>query len=150
MTEDLTATNRAETRVLIVDDSEDLRFLMRIILDRQDGFVVVAEAGDGEQGVTAAAAHQPDVVLLDISMPVMDGLQALPLIREQCPGALVVMLSAYDSTSSAATQALRLGAHGYIEKSGATARLTGQLRDILRSGRPRRTASSDDPGPLWP
>jgi DNA-binding NarL/FixJ family response regulator len=118
-------------RVLIVDDSEDLRFLMRMTLDRQAGFTVVAEAADGAQGVAAAAAHQPDVVLLDISMPVMDGLQALPLIRAECPAAKVVMLSAFEATSAAALQSLRMGAHGYIEKTGATARLTRQLRDIV-------------------
>jgi len=132
----------APTRVVIVDDAEELRILLRLALDREEDFSVVAEAADGETGVAAVIAHQPDLVLLDIAMPVLDGLQALPLIRDECPGATVVMLSGFGATSHAAIEALRLGAHAYIQKEGALMRLANQLRDLMGTRAPAPRASS--------
>jgi len=120
-------------RVVVVDDSEDLRFLVRMALDQHASFTVVAEAGDGAAGVAAVVEHEPDVVLLDIAMPVMDGIQALSLIREKLPDTKVVMLSAFGMTGEVARLALSLGAHGYIEKADLVSRLPRQLRDIVRS-----------------
>jgi DNA-binding NarL/FixJ family response regulator len=119
--------------VVLVDDSEDLLFLVRGALERGGQFRVVAEAGDGEQGVAAARAAQPDLVLLDIAMPVMDGMQALPLIREACPDATVVMLSAFGDSSGMPQRAMSLGANGYIHKDGRLQALPEQLRVIVGS-----------------
>lgn len=118
--------------VVLIDDSEDLLFLVRGALERSGHFRVVAEASDGEQGVAAVRATQPDLVLLDILMPVMDGLHALPLIREACPTAAVVMLSALGDSSRAPQRALALGANGYIHKDGRIKALPEQLRVIVR------------------
>ena len=104
--------------VVVVDDSEDLLFLVRGALERSGQFRVVAEAADGEQGVAAVRASQPDLVLLDILMPVMDGLQALPLIRQSCPTAIVVMPSALGDASGMPQRAMSMGANGYIHKDG--------------------------------
>jgi DNA-binding NarL/FixJ family response regulator len=117
-------------RVVLVDDSEDLRLLVRLALEREADFTIVAEAADGEAGVAAVAAQKPHLVLLDIAMPVMDGLQALTLIREESPGSIVVMLSAFTVSSGALDRAMALGAHGYIEKGGVEAMIT-QLREVL-------------------
>ncbi len=84
--------------VLVVDDTPDLRDLLRMALERRGEFHVVAEASNGREGIELARAHQPDLVLLDISMPVMDGLEALPQIRAACPRAAVVMLSGFGAT----------------------------------------------------
>ncbi len=126
-------------RVVVVDDSEDLRELIRLVLDREDDFAVVGEAADGRAGVDAASEHQPDVVLLDIAMPVLDGLQALPLIRKNCPTALVVVLSGFGSDSRAAQKALELGAHGFLNKGETRGRLVQRLRVIVESHRSRLT-----------
>src|SRR4051812_11246986 len=67
-------------RVVLVDDSDDMRLLVRIALEREPDFTVVGEAADGQTGIEAVAAARPHLVLLDIAMPVMDGLQALTLI----------------------------------------------------------------------
>ena len=139
-------------RVVIVDDAEELRILLRLALDREGDFSVVAEAADGETGVAAVIAHQPDLVLLDIAMPVLDGLQALPLIRTECPSATVVMLSGFGATSRAAIEALQLGAHGYLQKEGSLTRLADQLRDLMGTGgpvraAPRATPRRSQPGP---
>jgi DNA-binding NarL/FixJ family response regulator len=118
-------------RVVLIDDSDDLRVLVRLALDREPDFEVVAEAADGEAGVSAVAVHRPHLVLLDIAMPVMDGLQALTLIREESPGSIVVMLSAFSTSTGAPERAIALGAHGYIEKGGGVPALVADLRTVL-------------------
>ena len=119
--------------VLIVDDSEDLRELLSMVIERHPrGWRVVATAAQGEQGVREARASQPDLVLLDIAMPVMDGMQALPLIREAAPQAVVVMLSGYPF-STAGQGALNAGAHGYLEKSDLVRGLIPRLERIIES-----------------
>jgi DNA-binding NarL/FixJ family response regulator len=118
-------------RVVVVDDSEDLRLLLRLALEDEPDFTVVAEAPDGATGVEAVSEHTPHLVLLDIAMPVMDGLQALTLIREESPGSIVVMLSAFSGSTGAPERAVALGAHGYIEKGGGVPELIADLRDVL-------------------
>jgi DNA-binding NarL/FixJ family response regulator len=126
-------------RVVLVDDAEDLRELIKRVLDREDDFTVVGEAADGRAGIEATRSQLPDVVLLDIAMPVMDGLQALPQIRKVCPGTVVVVLSGFGSDSRAAQKALELGAHGFLNKGDTQGKLVERLRVILASHRARTT-----------
>jgi len=126
--------------VVVVDDSGDLRMLVRGALERSKLFKVVDEAADGEQGIEAVRSSQPDLVLLDIAMPVMDGLQALPLIRAACPSAVVVMLSAFDDSSGMPQRALGMGANGYIHKDGRILALPEQLRVIVGGATAERAA----------
>src|SRR6478609_6384715 len=91
------------TRVVVIDDSEDIRAVLQLALARDPGFEVVAEAADGRAGAEAVTAHQPDLVLLDISMPEMDGLQVLPLIRQASPASVVVMLTGLSEEVAAAS-----------------------------------------------
>jgi YesN/AraC family two-component response regulator len=117
--------------VLVVDDSEDLRDLLTMVISRHsDGWRVVATAAQGEEAIVQARATQPDLVLLDIAMPVMDGMQALPHIREAAPEAVVVMLSGYPF-STAGQGALDAGAHGYVEKSDLVRGLIPRLEQII-------------------
>lgn len=101
-------------RVAIVDDTEDLRFLLRHGLER-GGMEVVAEAGDGLEGIEVVRRTQPDVVLLDLAMPVLDGRAALPRIRRDVPNARIVILSGFGA-DLLCQELLELGADGYIEK----------------------------------
>jgi CheY-like chemotaxis protein len=117
--------------VLVVDDSADLRELISMVIER-GGWQVVATAAEGQQAIDRARHSQPDLVLLDIAMPVMDGMQALPLIREACPGAVVVMLSGYPF-AVAGQGALNAGAHGYLEKSDLVRSLIPRIERILDS-----------------
>lgn len=121
--------------VLVVDDSADLRDLISMVIDRSPGWQVVATAAEGRQAVDVARASQPDLVLLDIAMPIMDGMQALPLIREAVPEAVVVMLSGYPF-ATAGQGALNAGAHGYLEKSDLVKSLIPRLERILDSAAP--------------
>jgi|ERR1700712_3783682 YesN/AraC family two-component response regulator len=119
--------------VLIVDDSEDLRDLLSLVIERHPhGWRVVATAAEGEQAIHEAEANQPDLVLLDIAMPVMDGMQALPHIKLAAPNAVVVMLSGYPF-STAGQGALNAGAHGYLEKSDLVKGLIPRLERIIES-----------------
>jgi CheY-like chemotaxis protein len=119
--------------VLVVDDSADLRELISLVLERHpDSWTVVGTAAEGQQAVEEARARQPDLVLLDIAMPVMDGMQALPLIRQAAPNAVVVMLSGYPF-ATAGQGAINAGAHGYLEKSDLVRSLIPRLEHILET-----------------
>jgi len=122
-------------KVLVVDDSSDLRELISFVIGRHpEGWQVVATAAEGRQAVDEARTNQPDLVLLDIAMPVMDGMQALPLIREAAPDAVVVMLSGYPF-ETAGQGALDAGAHGYLEKSDLVRGLIPRVEGILEEAR---------------
>ena len=127
--------------VLIVDDSEDLRELLSLVIQRHpDGWEVVATAAEGEQAIEEARTSQPDLVLLDIAMPVMDGMQALPHIRQAAPNAVVVMISGYPF-ATAGQGALNAGAHGYLEKSDLVKGLIPRLERIIESHTPTNDRS---------
>jgi|tagenome__1003787_1003787.scaffolds.fasta_scaffold20426633_3 DNA-binding NarL/FixJ family response regulator len=135
-----TPTPPEPVSVVAIDDSEDLLFLVQGALERSGQFHVVGTAADGEQGVAAVRAAQPDLVLLDILMPVMDGLSALPLIRQECPDAIVVMLSALGDATGMPQKAMSLGANGYIHKDGRIQALPEQLRVIIGGAMAERAA----------
>jgi DNA-binding NarL/FixJ family response regulator len=116
-------------RILIVDDNDDVRTLIREHVEAIGSYDVVGEAADGEEAVRMASGLQPDVVLLDLAMPRMDGLQALPLILDAVPGVRVIVLSGFDQ-GTMADKALAAGAARYVEKS-VRINLAGVLADVL-------------------
>jgi signal transduction histidine kinase len=138
------ALNPEPLRVLIVDDTPDLRDLLTMALERTGEFEVVAHAENGRQAVDSAAAYEPDLVLLDIAMPVMDGLEALPLVRSACPEAIVVMLSGFGA-SEMTTRALAGGADGYIQKGQALSKLLSQLRTLVAKVAAGRDDAAEPP-----
>lgn len=118
-------------RVLLADDTFTVRFLLRQALEASGAFEVVAEAGDGQEAVDQAILHRPELVLLDLAMPVMDGLQALPRIRAGAPDSVVVVLSGFNAERME-PQAVALGAAGYLEKSGSPIRLVESILALIR------------------
>jgi len=102
-------------RVLLVDDTEDIRLLFRIALEADPRFEVWGEAANGQEALDVLADGCPDVIVLDLMMPVMDGLTALPLLLRRCPEARVVMVTA-TATVETREAALRLGACAVLEK----------------------------------
>jgi DNA-binding NarL/FixJ family response regulator len=103
-------------RVLLGDDHTLVREGLRRYIESTDGIEVVGEASTGAEMVALAKETDPDIVVLDIRMPVMDGIEAARLISEQVPGTRVVMLTAYDDRHFV-VEAVRAGAKGYVLKS---------------------------------
>jgi DNA-binding NarL/FixJ family response regulator len=113
-------------RILLVDDHPLTRSALSGLL-QQHGFDVVGEAADGEQAIERAARLHPDLILLDLSMPGLDGLSALPRLREAAPDCEVVVLTA-SGTEENLLGAIRGGAAGYLLKSEPPARIVDFLR----------------------
>ena len=115
----------AVVRVLLVDDVPDLRLIVRMVLERTEQFEVVAEAGDGYEAIAMAEECQPDLTLLDLSMPRMNGVEALPRIREVAPASKVVILSGWEPDR--AVERTGAGAVAYLEKGISPTRLVDEL-----------------------
>ncbi|MFI2242438.1 response regulator [Streptomyces chrestomyceticus] len=116
-------------RVLVVDDEALVRTGLRMILQPADDIEVVGEAGDGREAITAVAAHRPDVVLMDVRMPGMDGLTALRELRRSPGGPRVIMLTTFDLDDYVHT-ALRNGASGFLLKDTSPRDLTNAVRTV--------------------
>jgi two-component system, NarL family, nitrate/nitrite response regulator NarL len=114
-------------RVLIVDDHTLFRSGIKLLLQRQEGFEVVGEAGNALEGVKLAKRLKPDVVLQDLHMPGTSGLEAIPLLREEVPQAQVVMLTVSEDAEDL-LEALRIGARGYLLKNIDTDFLLDSIR----------------------
>ena len=115
-------------RILLVDDHPLTRSALSGLLT-QHGFEVIGEAADGDQAVVSAAELRPDLILLDLSMPGMDGLTALPRLREAAPECEVVVLTA-SGTEENLLGAIRAGAAGYLLKSEPPERIVDFLRGV--------------------
>ncbi|PPC81677.1 MAG: DNA-binding response regulator [Methylotenera sp.] len=114
-------------RVLIIDDHTLFRSGIRLLLERQEGFEVVGEAGDGLDGAKRAKTLKPDVVLLDLHMPGTSGLAAIPLLLEEAPQAQIVMLTVSEDAEDL-IDAMRAGACGYLLKNIDTDFLLDSIR----------------------
>ena len=138
-------------RVVIADDTADIRTTIRSVLETMTDVVVVGEATNGVEAVEAVTELQPDLLLLDLSMPVMTGMEALVKIRAATPGTRVVVLSGY-GRDQAAVDALAAGASAYVEKGGSTRRLVSLVADLfpgrvrVTGGRAAPAASPDAAG----
>jgi DNA-binding NarL/FixJ family response regulator len=117
--------------ILIADDHGIVRAGLRMLLDRQEGMNVVAEAEDGVEAVEKALAGKPDIAILDVAMPRMTGLQAARHIREQAPDVHVLLLSMHDDERYL-LEALKAGASGYVLKRAADTDLVEAVRAVAR------------------
>jgi DNA-binding NarL/FixJ family response regulator len=115
-------------RVLLCDDAEGFRALMRSSLADDPAIEIVGEARDGEEGVQATAELQPDVVLLDMSMPRLGGMQAIPRIRRSAPGASIIGLSSL-SAARMRGPSIEIGAHNYLEKGTELEEIRAAIHD---------------------
>jgi DNA-binding NarL/FixJ family response regulator len=125
------AAGRAVTRVALVDDQALLRAGLRALLDAEDGLEVVGEAGDGNEAVELALAQRPDVVLMDIRMPRVDGLEATRRIaaHPDLAGVKVVVLTTFE-VDEYVFEALRAGAAGFLLKEAEPADIVHAVRVV--------------------
>lgn len=119
------------TRLMIVDDHEVVRMGLRAALEVEPDFTVVAEAGNGREAVEKARAHRPDIVLMDVRMDGMDGIEACREIRSELPETKVLMLTSF-AEEETVVAALLAGAAGYVLKNVARSRLLEALRSVAR------------------
>ena len=118
-------------RVLIADDAPDIRLLLRMYLS-DSRLEVVGEATNGAEAVEMARGEQPDAVILDLAMPVMDGLEAIPHIKNASPATKIVVLSGFDADRMA-ERALGLGADTYLQKGVALGDIGQMLWNLCRA-----------------
>jgi DNA-binding NarL/FixJ family response regulator len=117
------------TRILLVDDQELLRMGFRMVLEAQDDLEVVGEAGDGAEAVALTRQLEPDVVLMDVRMPGMDGVQATRELVDGGSASHVIILTTFD-LDEYAHAALRAGASGFLLKDAPTADLLSAIRAV--------------------
>lgn len=116
-------------RVLLIDDQSLLRMGFRLILEAEADLEVVGEAGDGATGAAMTAALRPDVVLMDVRMPGMDGIQATAAIAAQSPASRVLILTTFD-LDQYVVAGLKAGASGFLLKDAPPAQLLGAIRTV--------------------
>ena len=126
--------NPTPIRILIADDHENLRSSVRGILEGTEDFQVIAEAEDGHQALELSAALQPDVVILDINMPTLDGLQTAQRLQSDVPNTRVLFLSMY-ADKRFVKRAAELGVSGYLLKDRALSQLAEAVRTASQGGR---------------
>ncbi|MFC4064626.1 response regulator [Actinoplanes subglobosus] len=119
----------SEITLLLVDDQELLREGMAMVLGATPGLRIVGEAGDGRAGALLARDRRPDVVLMDVRMPIMDGIEATRDIVANCPGTRVLILTTFDLDEYAFT-GLRAGASGFLLKDAPSADLIDAVRTV--------------------
>ena len=149
----MTADNR--TSVMLVDDHQVMRDLLRDALENTGEFQVVAQASDGEEAIRLVEEAAPDVIVMDVIMPVMDGIDACREIMELLPGTRVLMLTA-SNEQDAIVRAIAAGATGYLQKYSGKEQLLTTLREVAlgefripgsaarRLARAVRSPSADD------
>ncbi|MCW2991203.1 MAG: response regulator transcription factor [Solirubrobacterales bacterium] len=117
-------------RVFLCDDVPELRALLRYGLEEDEQLEVVGEAGTAEDAIAAVGELLPDVVLLDLSMPGMDGLEAIPRLLEVAPGTSIVVFSGFAAARMRAP-ALELGAARYVEKGEPLETVRATVREVV-------------------
>lgn len=138
-------------RILVTDDHAVLRAGLTALLNAEDDLTVVGEAADGSECLRVAQRLQPDVILLDINMPGVNGLDALPLLRQAAPNSRVLVLTMHDDATYL-RQVLRAGGAGYVLKQAADKELLSAIRTVHSGGTFLHPAHAqallDDPTPV--
>jgi DNA-binding NarL/FixJ family response regulator len=118
-------------RVLLTDDHPLVRVGLRTLIDAEPDLEVVGEADNGQDAIALASALMPDVIVLDIQMPRLDGLHATPLLKRVCPLAAIVVLTVYEDAAYL-RELFEVGANAYVLKRAASTELIGAIRSVLR------------------
>jgi two-component system, NarL family, nitrate/nitrite response regulator NarL len=119
--------------VLVVDDAKIIRNAIRRVVESHDGFVVVAEAENGADAVSKAEEICPDVVIMDIQMPVMNGIEAAKLIAVKCPNSLVIADSV-SAPAEYASELKKIGVKGFVPKERIVSDLVNAISTVLEGG----------------
>lgn len=132
------ASSNGSIGVLICDDDEDVRLLLRLLIEESEatddrrGLELLGEARDGNEAVSEAKRLQPDVILLDLSMPHLTGLEALPDIKEVAPAARIIVFSGFEASMMSA-DVLSRGVDRYLEKGAQPREITAAIEQVASS-----------------
>jgi CheY-like chemotaxis protein len=118
-------------RVVVCDDDDTIRRILHLAVDADEAFEVVGEAANGAQCIDLVAETKPDLVVLDLNMPVMGGLDALPAIRKTSENTAVVVMSAFDAALGE-PEAVARGASGYVEKGTNVFAVISKLKEVIQ------------------
>jgi len=121
--------------VTIVEDNDQLRATLARVLNRADGFRLLSEYANGEEALKALPEQSPDVVLMDINLPVMNGVECVRQLKQVAPQVQVLMLTVYEDTENI-FNALAAGASGYLLKRTPRAELLEAIREVYQGGSP--------------
>jgi DNA-binding NarL/FixJ family response regulator len=131
---DTTGEERARIRVLLADDHDVVRRGLAMVLEADGAFIVIAEARDGEEAIVSATRLRPDLVILDVKMPVVDGVKAARCIKQEAPEVMILMLTGIGATADGLS-AFRGAADGYLLKDATPEELLHAARCVA-AGRP--------------
>src|SRR5437667_5997883 len=120
-------------RILLADDHPIVREGLRAVLETQTDFAVVAEAASGDEALRLALALQPDILLLDLEMPILDGVETIRRLRQQQPGARIIVFTAFDNDERI-IHAVQAGANGYLLKGAPREEIFKAIRVTMEGG----------------
>jgi signal transduction histidine kinase len=135
VTAELSAHRAQPLRVVLMDDTPDIRLLLRVALEADEQFRVVGDAGDGQAGLELVRQLRPDVVILDLAMPVMDGMEALAHLTRDAPQTRTIVLSAFEAARMR-DQAIAAGAIAYVQKGTSARRIVASVCAALGLAEP--------------
>jgi CheY-like chemotaxis protein len=130
--------------VVIVDDIPEIRYLLKMLLATEPSCTVVGEAGHGAEAIEVVDAQKPEVVVLDLEMPVMDGWHALPHLLRVSPTSHIIVFSSTDVDARLEKRLLNLGASRFVRKGGDPKVIMDAIRDVSLGGRDRTLADEDE------
>jgi DNA-binding NarL/FixJ family response regulator len=133
----MTQDHATPLRIFVADDVPDMRALVRFALEDAPDMVVVGEAGNGAEAVEGVGRTRPDVVLLDLSMPDLDGLEVIPVVLQRSPETGIVVFSGFEAARMRGPTT-ELGAHRYVEKGRPLDELRAAIREV---GEAKRSGS---------
>src|SRR5205807_8960240 len=120
-------------RILLADDHPIVREGLRAVLETQTDFAVVAEAASGDEALRLALALQPDILLLDLEMPILDGVETIRRLRQQQPAARIIVFTAFDNDERI-IHAVQAGANGYLLKGAPREEIFKAIRITMEGG----------------
>jgi DNA-binding NarL/FixJ family response regulator len=129
-------------RVVVIDDEPDLRILIEVMLDVDERFRLVGQAASGDEGVRVAETLQPDVIVLDLQLPGIDGMSALPELRRVSPRSRIVVFSAFPDPYTL-LEVVRRGADAYLDKATAWSQLLNTLAAVCEAGEAEEPDGAD-------
>ena len=124
-------------KVSLVEDSDQLRGTMARVVGRADGFECVSQYGNAEDAIEGLPKDRPNVVLMDINLPGMNGVECVRKLKQALPETQVIMLTAYEDTENIFAS-LAVGASGYLLKRSSSAEILQAIKDVLKGGSPDR------------